>query len=168
MTPWNWNGRIFDRREKQMFKRSLACLLVTCFLVSLASTTLADNNYVVVPAQNPFVSAESRLKDFAKKAEDSRMQTAMYGVGLGLLYMSLGAAYSSSSSLYYSSSNYSAVYYGLGAGMAILGVRSYLYPTELENNYAKTRQMQAASVDERAVRESFAEKSLKQGADEAR
>lgn len=146
-----------------MVKRSLVCVLIGCLLVSMASAGLAESNYVVVPAQKTFVSAESRLKDFAKKAEDSRMQSAMYGVGLGLVYMSLGSAYSSSSY----ASNYSSVYYGLGAGMAIIGIRSYLYPTQLENNYNKIRQLASVTVGERVEREAFAEKSLKQGAEEA-
>lgn len=123
----------------------------------------AKDGFVVVPAKKPFTSAESRLKDFAKKAEEGRMQSAMYGVGLGLLYISLGSAYSGS----YYGSNYSSIYYGLGAGMTILGVRSYLFPTELENNYNKIRQMTSSTVEERGAREAFAERSLKQGADEA-
>ena len=146
-----------------MFKKIISCLLVVGFLIAIAPVGIAESSYVIVPAQKSFVSAESRLKDFAKKAEDSRMQSAMYGVGLGLAYMALGSAYSRSSY----SSNYSSVYYGLGGGMAILGIRSYLFPTQLENNYGKIRQLASSTVEERAEREALAEKSLKQGAEEA-
>ncbi|MFH1386451.1 MAG: hypothetical protein ABIH50_02140 [bacterium] len=146
-----------------MIKKIVACFLVVSFTMAITSVSIAENNYIVVPAQKTFVSAESRLKDFAKKAEEARMQSAMYGVGLGLLYVSMGSSFSNSSS----GSNTSSMFYGLGAGMTIIGIRSYLFPTELENNYNKIRQMASSNIDERGAREAFSEKSLKQGAEEA-
>jgi hypothetical protein len=123
----------------------------------------ADGGFVVVPAQKQFASAESRFKEFAKKAEEARMQSAMYGVGLGLLYFSLGSASSSS----YYGSKYSSVYYGLGAGLTILGASSFFFPSELENSYNKIKQMPSLTVEERGAREAFAESSLKKGAESA-
>lgn len=149
-----------------MVKKVITSFLLVSFLVSIASMVTAESNYVVVPAQKPFISAESRLKDFAKKAEDARMQSAMYGIGLGVLYIALGSA--SSKSSYYSGTDYSTVYYACGAGMSLLGLRSLLFPTALENNYAEARKMASASIEERAARERFAEDSLRKGADEAR
>lgn len=154
-----WKGCV-KGRAKNMVKRMVALFVMFSLVVSVC---FGESSYVVVPAQQPFTSAESWLKDFSKKAEDARIQSAMYGVGLGLLYISLGSSLSGSSS----GSSSSSIYYGLGAGMSIIGIKSYLYPTELENNYGKIRQMSASTVEERAAREAFAEKSLKQGAEEA-
>ncbi len=146
-----------------MFKKSIACFLLICFPVLIASASMAENGYVIVSAQKSFLSAESRLKDFAKKAEDSRMQSAMYGMGLGVLYLALGSSGLGSSY----GSNYSTVYYGMGIGLSVLGLRSLFYPTELENNYNQARKMPSATVEERAFREKFAEDSLRKGAEEA-
>lgn len=62
----------------------------------------------------------------------------------------------------------------LGDGLTLIIIkiltmilRSYLYPTQLESNYSKIRKLASSTVGERAERETFAEKSLKQGAEEA-
>lgn len=146
-----------------MFNRFVAGFLVLGFLVSVVPAGFAESSYVVVPSQRTFVSAETRLKEFAKKAENARMLTAMSGIGAGVLYVALGSA---SSKSYYSTNN-SSIYYAMGVGMGILGVSSLMCPTELENSFARIKKMPDVSLDERASRERFAEKTFKNGAEEA-
>jgi hypothetical protein len=147
-----------------MFKKFVTCFLVICFLVTTASVGLAESSYVIVPTQKAFVSAESRINDLAKKAEEQRINSGMYGAGLGILYIGLGAAYGKSS---YYGTDYSTLYYAFGGGMLLLGLRSLMFPTELENSYISVRKMPSATVEERGAREASAEKSLKKGAEEA-
>jgi hypothetical protein len=125
-----------------------------------------QDGYVVVSAQKPFVSAENRIKVIAKKAEDGRVQSGMYGLGLGLVFVSLGSAASSRDSYY--GSNYSSFYYLYGLGSGILGVMNLVTPSEIENSYNQAKTMPAATIAERTERERFSESVLKKTAANAR
>lgn len=146
-----------------MFRQNIIYLLVVSLLISAVSIGAAESNYVVVPAQKTFISAESRLKDLSKKAEEARTQSGIYGVGLGLLYIGLGAAYGKSSY----GADYSTIYYALGGGMALMGFYSLMNPTALERDYSNIRSLPAATLEERGARETKAEKVIKSGAEEA-
>ncbi|OGC03153.1 hypothetical protein A2276_07060 [candidate division WOR-1 bacterium RIFOXYA12_FULL_43_27] len=135
--------------------------LMVSFLFSLASVGMAENNYVVVPAQKSFVPAESRLKDLALKAEKQRTESAMYDIGGGALFAGLGSAWSGYGS------NYSGVYYALGGGMLIMGIKNFMYPTKLEQQYLDVKKMSGISIEERGSREAAAEGALKNGAMDA-
>lgn len=145
-----------------MFNRMVSCFLVFGFLVSISSPGFSELRCVVVPAQKTFVSAETRLKEFVAKDKETRLLTAMCGIGSGLLYIGLGAA---SSKSYYSTDN-SSIYYAMGVGMGLLGVASLIFPTELENNFAKLKMMPDTSIEDRASRERFSEQTFKYGAEE--
>jgi len=160
-----YDDRMYRKiRRVKMGKKFISTFLTIIIFISICSVVMAEDNYVIVPTHKSFLSAESRLKDIAKKAEEQRMQSGMYGAGLGILYIGLGAAYGKSS---YYGTDYSSMYYLLGGGLLLLGARDLIYPTKLENNYSETRKMQASSIEEIGARETFAEKVLKDGADEA-
>ncbi|MFA5183380.1 MAG: hypothetical protein WC405_18875 [Syntrophales bacterium] len=149
-----------------MLKKYCIWFLVVCFLSSVVPGVWGEDSFVVVPAQKQFTSAESRIKVLAKKSEEARINSGLSNVGLGALYIGLGATYSQSS--YYSgASSYSAIYYLLGGGLALLGIKDLVVPTELESDYHNLKAMPAASLAERGEREGVAEKVLVKGAEKA-
>jgi len=137
--------------------------MVACFLVSCVSGAWAGDDYIIVPAKKSFVSAETRLKGLAEKAEKSRMESGMYGLGLGALYIGLGSSCSNS---YYYGNDYSTPYYIMGGGMMLLGAYSLLFPSELERGYSEVKTMSLSTVEQRASREGFAAQVLYKGAEE--